>query len=109
LFGGTEVVRRLVRHGCDVDARSERNRTALHMAVWNNRARIVRFLLNSHCSLNVRDRYGDTPLMLSARRGYPEITEVCLQSLVFIAAYIAAEHVSSGRRSNASRTKPPTS
>jgi len=71
-----EVVRRLVRHGCDVDARSERNRTALHMAVWNNRPRITRFLLNSHCKLNVRDRYGDTPLMLSARRGFPEITKV---------------------------------
>ena len=67
------MVRRLVRYGCDIDARSERNRTALHMAVWNNRPRIVRFLLRSHCSLNVRDRYGDTALMLSARRGFPEI------------------------------------
>jgi len=71
-----EVVRRLVRHGCDIDACSERNRTALHMAVWNNRPRVVRLLLRAHCRLNVRDRYGDTPLMLSARRGYPEIMEV---------------------------------
>jgi len=71
------VVRRLLRHGCDVDARSERNRTALHMAVWNNRPRIVRLLLGTHCSLNVRDRYGDTPLMLSARRGYPDVMRVC--------------------------------
>ena len=70
------MVRRLVRHGCDIDARSERNRTALHMAVWNNRPRIARLLLNAHCSLNVRDRYGDTPLMLSARRGFPEIVKV---------------------------------
>ena len=70
------MVRRLVRHGCDIDARSERNRTALHMAVWNNRPRIARLLLNAHCSLNVRDRYGDTPLMLSARRGFPEIMKV---------------------------------
>jgi len=72
-----EVVRRLVRHGCDVDARSERNRTALHMAVWNNRARIVRFLISSHCRVDVRDRYGDTPLMLGARRGFPDIMKVC--------------------------------
>jgi len=48
------------------------------MAVWNNRPRIVRFLLSSHCSVNVRDRYGDTPLMLSARRGFPDIMKVCL-------------------------------
>jgi len=80
-----EVVRRLVYHGCDVNARSERNRTALHMAVWNNRPRIVKFLLNSHCSLNDRDRYGDTPLMLSARRGFPEIMKVCLVSLLHFA------------------------
>jgi len=46
------------------------------MAVWNNRPRIVRFLLNSHCHVNVRDRYGDTPLMLSARRGFPDIMKV---------------------------------
>jgi len=77
------VVRRLVRHGCDIDARSERNRTALHMAVWNNRPRIVRILLRDHCNLNVRDRYGDTPLMLSARRGYAEIMKACLNCFVF--------------------------
>jgi len=68
-----------VRHGCDIDARSERNRTALHMAAWNNRPRIVRFLLHSHCKVDVRDRYGDTPLMLSARRGFPDIMKVCLR------------------------------
>jgi len=79
-----EVVRRLVRHGCDIDARSERNRTALHMAVWNDRPRIVRFLLHSHCCLNVRDRYGDTPLMLSARRGYSEITKVSMPVSIWL-------------------------
>ena len=46
------------------------------MAVWNNRPRIVRLLLNARCRLNVRDRYGDTPLMLSARRGHPEVMKV---------------------------------
>jgi len=52
------------------------------MAVWNNRPRVVRFLLNSHCHVNVRDRYGDTPLMLSARRGFPDIMKAGIHSLL---------------------------
>jgi uncharacterized protein len=72
-----EAVRLLISSGCDINVRSERNRSALHMAVWNHRPRIVSLLLNAKCELNIRDRYGDTALMMCARRGYAEILQVC--------------------------------
>jgi len=71
-----EIVRLLIASGCDVDMRSEKNRTALHMAVWSRRPEIVKILLRTDCDTDVHDRYGDTPLMLCALRGYVEIMRV---------------------------------
>ena len=63
--------------GCDVGWRNEQNRTALHLAAWNQRTKIAKLLLvNTYCDVNARDRFGDTPLMLSARRGHADILKV---------------------------------
>lgn len=72
------MVKLLLSSGCDVDLQSERNRTALHMAVWSQRLRIVRILLDANCELDLKDRYGDTALMLAARKGHLDIMQVMI-------------------------------
>lgn len=67
------IVQLLIDLGADVDLTSDRGRTALHMAVWNNQTDVVRMLLSVGCQLNVKDIYGDTPLLLCATKGFPDI------------------------------------
>lgn len=70
----------LLESGCDVNLQSDRYRTALHMAVWNNNSDVVRMLLRTGCDVNIREIYGDTPVMLCARRGYANILKLLLEA-----------------------------
>ena len=73
----SDVVGVLVTTGGDINKRNVRSRTALHTAVWNRRPRLVRMLLDeSGCEVDAKDFYGDTPMMLCAKRGYVDILQV---------------------------------
>ena len=74
------MVRLLLDSGCDINLTSNRDRTALHMAVWNNRALIAQLLLKAGIEKDTQDRHGDTALMLSARRGYSSIMKLLLRA-----------------------------
>jgi ankyrin repeat protein len=50
------------------------------MAVWNNRMEIVRLLISCGCDMNIKECYGDTPLLLCARRGYAPIMSELLKA-----------------------------
>ena len=63
-------------YGCDLDIASDRGRTALHSAVWSRHLNLVRMFVAMGCQLDIADRYGDTPAMLAARRGYPDVLQV---------------------------------
>ena len=48
------------------------------MATWNRCRECTYLLLETGCDINLRERYGDTPLMLAARRGYTEAVRILL-------------------------------
>jgi ankyrin repeat protein len=59
----------LLKRGADVDALSEKEKTALHYAAANGHVEVVKLLLEHGAVIDARDRDGHTPLMLAAIYG----------------------------------------
>ena len=57
------LVQAMLLHGADVNATSHYNRTALMVATWSKRPRVVVLLLAQGADVNVQDKYGYTALM----------------------------------------------
>ncbi len=70
----------LLDSGCDINLTSNRDRTALHMAVWNNRVMIAKLLLKNGIEKDTQDRHGDTALMMCARRGFTPMLRLLLRA-----------------------------
>uniref|UniRef100_A0A8C5HQQ6 VPS9 domain-containing protein n=1 Tax=Gouania willdenowi TaxID=441366 RepID=A0A8C5HQQ6_GOUWI len=80
LHGHSALSTLLIRHGSNVNARTNHNATPLHLASQNSHVMVVRNLLESNAKLNKKDRYGNTPLMLACLCGNLETATTLLQS-----------------------------
>jgi len=66
---------KMCMEACDYDGR-----TALHLAAAEGHYRVVRFLLQKCCvPVDVKDRWGNTPVDDARRGGYENITELLLK------------------------------
>jgi hypothetical protein len=54
--------------------------TALHWATYEDHANLAAYLIKQGAPVDGRDYDGETPLMLAARLGFPEITELLLKN-----------------------------
>jgi len=77
--GHLPVVRSLLRHGVDVDARNPKNLTALHYASLCGRRDVVQFLLDHGADVNSREHALNTPLNLAAHSGHADVVQVLLE------------------------------
>ncbi|CAG0896417.1 unnamed protein product [Cyprideis torosa] len=76
LPGYHPVVKLLLHHGADPEAvTSPLNRTPLHLAATPETATL---LIDNGAEVNVRDRWGQTPLHLASRRGHHSIVDLLL-------------------------------
>ncbi|XP_072242609.1 ankyrin repeat domain-containing protein 27 isoform X2 [Leuresthes tenuis] len=80
LHGHSALAALLIRHGSNVNARTNQNATALHLASQNSHVQVVRFLLECNSKLNKRDNYGNTPLIHACLCGNLEMASTLLQS-----------------------------
>ncbi|KAL1998840.1 hypothetical protein VTN02DRAFT_5498 [Thermoascus thermophilus] len=88
--GREEMVRLLLQHGANVNARSSRNTTPLSVATHQGHESIVRLLLthaqsqaqleNANLDLNRRDFWGQTPLFHAARYNHLAIVRLLLST-----------------------------
>ena len=70
---------------CDINARTDENQTALHLAVHQGNWSIVERLIGYGAQLNIQDSSGDTPLHIALAREFtavqtsdtPQIKRVC--------------------------------
>uniref|UniRef100_A0A3Q2Z726 Uncharacterized protein n=1 Tax=Hippocampus comes TaxID=109280 RepID=A0A3Q2Z726_HIPCM len=79
-YGRAELTSLLVRHGADVDARTDRKATPLHLASQNNHLQVVKFLLECNAKLNKKDRYGNTALIHACLHGNLDTAATLIQS-----------------------------
>ena len=63
---GLEAAKMLVALGADVNARDSYNWTALHGAAYTGADSIVQFLVETGATLNVKDRFGQTPFSIAS-------------------------------------------
>ena len=74
-----------------MNARTNENQTALHLAVYQGHCKIVERLVGYAVELNVQDESGDTPLHLALAResveplsaDTPQLKKVCLHVEMF--------------------------
>jgi hypothetical protein len=60
--GHLEIVEALVNSGVPVDVRNDKEKTPLHLAVWEGNYTIAVFLLDQGADVNAVDRYGNSPM-----------------------------------------------
>ncbi|KJZ77712.1 hypothetical protein HIM_02889 [Hirsutella minnesotensis 3608] len=77
--GHLSMVRLLIKHGANVNARGDMGKTALHEAVQANDRNMVEVLADSGADLNAVDSSGSTPLQVAASLGYVEVAEALLR------------------------------
>jgi ankyrin repeat protein len=80
-FGGygLDMVKFLLAHGADVDARAEGGVTLLMMATGMGKLGMVKFLVAEGANVNARNIDGHTPIMLATGKGHPDIVEFLKQ------------------------------
>ncbi|TKS73792.1 Ankyrin repeat domain-containing protein 27 VPS9 domain-containing protein [Collichthys lucidus] len=80
LHGHSALAALLIRHGANVNARTNQSATPLHLATQNSHVQVVRFLLECNAKLNKKDHYGNTPLIHACLCGNLETATTLLQS-----------------------------
>lgn len=80
LHGHAGLAALLIRHGANVNARTNQSATPLHLASQNSHVQVVRFLLECNAKLNKKDHYGNTPLIHACLCGNLETATTLLQS-----------------------------
>jgi ankyrin repeat protein len=61
-----EAVKAAVEMGVDVNARTEKGQTAMHMAAFIGADEIVQYLYDQGAKVNVSDNYGETPWSMAS-------------------------------------------
>lgn len=82
----TRVIKTLLEHGGDVNAKDNHNATPVHWACGNSGTEVLALLLQEKPDLEAKDGDGDPPIAWAAEKGIPEVFEFMLDHGADIAA-----------------------
>lgn len=82
-LGHLNVIKLLVKHGADVNYRTDTDSTPLRAACFDGRLDIVQYLVNHKANVNLANAYNNTCLMISSYKGLicHKITEKSIQEV----------------------------
>ncbi|KAH0556821.1 hypothetical protein GP486_005389 [Trichoglossum hirsutum] len=79
-YGQWDVVRLLLEHNADVNAKDNSRRTALHMAAQNGHTAVVQQLLEHKADINAKDTHdGGTALHMAVRYGHEAVVQLLIE------------------------------
>ena len=78
--GQTDLVKVLLEHGAEVNARSSQGATPLDDAALKGRVEVARLLLQHGADVKARNSYGGTPLHDAALGGHADVVELLLEN-----------------------------
>lgn len=79
-LGHLNVIKLLVKHGADVNHKTDTDSTPLRAACFDGRLDIVQYLVNHEADVNLPNAYNNTCLMISSYKGHTEVVEYLLQN-----------------------------
>jgi len=79
ILGETEIVKKLLESGVDVNEKNEEGETALHIASLVNNVEIVKLLLESGADVNVKNTLGQTALHVASSPNNVEVIKLLLE------------------------------
>lgn len=74
--GRMDVVKLLVEHGADVNAKDDGDSTPLQDAAWSGQTEVVRYLLEQGAEPDAKDGFGRSALDLAIEGGHTEIATI---------------------------------
>lgn len=74
------VIKLLVKHGADVNHKTDTDSTPLRAACFDGRLDIVQYLVNHKADVNLPNAYNNTCLMISSYKGHMDVVEYLLQN-----------------------------
>lgn len=78
LEGRTDLVRKMLEEGADVNSADDDERTPLMYAAFNGRNEIIKLLLDLGAKVNSHDISGRTALMMASSGPYPAAVKILL-------------------------------
>lgn len=78
--GHLNVIKLLVKHGADVNHKTDTDSTPLRAACFDGRLDIVQYLVNHSADVNLPNAYNNTCLMISSYKGHSDVVEYLLQN-----------------------------
>ncbi len=77
--GEAEMVKVLMKHGCNLNATDNNNNTALHLAAATNNIQCVSLLLEKGLKLEEKNNQGSTAILIACRYGNLRMIDYLLQ------------------------------
>ena len=77
--GQVPAINWLIKHGAEIDTKTEENATPLVLAVANNNTEAVKALLQYKPDVNVMTLYSETPLLAAAKNGNIDMAEALIR------------------------------
>jgi len=75
-ISGEALIKLLLRHGANVNAKQVNDITPLHETAHNGRAALTKLLLDHGAAVNAKTANGQTPLAMALEKGFTETAEL---------------------------------
>lgn len=88
--GNIEKMKSLIAEGADVNAKSQRGNTPLHIATIGNRKNVVELLIANGTDASLENELGQNPMDIAILESHPEIAKLLTAESKPVAGHIAA-------------------